>query len=188
MSSDLTQILESWRAGDPTALERLTPIVYDELHHLAERFLAGERPGHVLQPTALVNEAFLRLLEWQPNSWQNRAHFYGVSAQLMRRVLVEYARRQKTAKRGGAAIRVSLSELDHLAGPPSESTVDFESLDHALSELEALDRRQVHIVELRYFGGLSLEETAEALAVSVSTVRRDWLIARAWLHQRLSLA
>jgi RNA polymerase sigma factor (TIGR02999 family) len=187
LSAELTQILQAWRDGDPSALNRLTPIVYDELHHLAERFLAGERAGHLLQPTALVNEAFLRLLQWQPDSWHNRAHFFGVSAQLMRRVLVEYARRQKADKRGGGAIRVSLSEADHNPGQPTGPGVDFESLDEALTELESLDSRQVRIVELRYFGGLSLEETAEALDVSVSTVRREWQIARAWLYQRLSL-
>jgi RNA polymerase sigma factor (TIGR02999 family) len=182
---NLTQILESWRLGDPTALDRLTPLVYTELHGIAERYFATERPGHVLQPTALVNEAFLRLLEWQPNSWQNRAHFYGVSAQLMRRILVHHARQQKALKRGAGAIRVSLSDAD-LITPPNQNSVDFESLDQALTELESLSARQSQIVELRYFGGLSLDEAAAHLQISVSTIRRDWLIARAWLSQRLT--
>jgi RNA polymerase sigma factor (TIGR02999 family) len=182
--NNLTQILESWRAGNPEALNQLTPLVYNELHHLAEHFLAHERRNHILAPTALVNEAFLRLLEWQPDSWKNRTHFYGVSAQLMRRVLVHYARRQKAEKRGGQALQVTLSESDQ--PNPTSRTADLEALDQALTELEGLDPRQSKIVELRYFAGLTLEEAAHHLNVSVTTVRREWQIARAWLHQRLT--
>lgn len=182
--SNLTLLLESWRSGDPTALDQLTPLVYNELHHLAERFLAHERHNHILEPNALVNEAFLRLLEWQPDSWKNRTHFYGVSAQLMRRVLVHYARRQKTEKRGGQALRVSLSEAEQPHQP--NTTTDLEALDEALTQLETLSARQSQIVELRYFAGLTLEETATHLHLSESTVRREWQIARAWLHNKLS--
>ncbi len=183
--TNLTQILESWRAGDPDALNKLTPLVYNELHHLAEHFLAHERRNHILEPTALVNEAYLRLLQWQPDSWKNRTHFYGVFAQLMRRVLVHYARRQHTEKRGGHALQVTLSEADHLT-QRAETNVDLESLDEALTELESLDPRQSKIIELRYFAGLTLEEAASLMDLSVSTVRREWQIARAWLHQRLT--
>ncbi len=185
MSPNLTFLLESWRTGDPHALAQLAPVVHAELHHLAERFLAGERPNHILQPSALVNEAFLRLLSWQPDSWKSRTHFYGVSAQLMRRVLVEYARKRNTEKRGGQALRVSLSEAD-LASHPTNESADFEALDQALTELEALDPRQSQIVELRYFSGMTLEESAAHLDISESTVRREWQIARAWLHRRLA--
>jgi RNA polymerase sigma-70 factor, ECF subfamily len=181
----LTLLLESWRAGDPSALSQLTPIVYSELRHLAEHFLAQERPNHILEPSALVNEAFLRLLKWQPDSWKNRTHFYGVAAQLMRRVLVEYARRQRAEKRGGHALRISFSEADRRNLPDDESS-DLESLDEALVELEALDPRQSQIVELRYFSGMTLEETASHLQLSESTIRREWQIARAWLRRRLA--
>ncbi|HET9533243.1 MAG TPA: sigma-70 family RNA polymerase sigma factor [Blastocatellia bacterium] len=179
---NITQLLIAWNQGDQDALAELTPLVYKELHRLAHGYLAGERRGHVLQTTALVNEAFLRLIDWQQVEWQNRAHFFGVSATLMRHILVQFAREQQAAKRGGGAIRVSLSEA------VSESTrhnPDLVALDDALTELERLDRRQARIVELRFFGGLSLEETAEVMGVSISTVRRDWRMAQAWLHQQL---
>lgn len=183
---DLTLLLESWRAGNPSALEQLTPLVYNELHQIAARFLAGERPAHVLQPTALINEAFLRLLSWHPDSWKSRSHFYGVSAQLMRRVLVQYARHEKAEKRGGRALLITLSEAELPTAALPDTNVDLEALDQALTDLEALDPRQSKIVELRYFAGLTLEECAEQTNLSVSTVRREWNFARAWLLKRLS--
>src|SRR5262245_11426757 len=157
--------------------------MYRELHRLAHGYLAGERRGHVLQTTALVNEAFVRLVDWRQVEWQNRAHFFGVSATLMRHILVQFAREQQAAKRGGQAIQVSLSEAAHVG---ARHNPDLVKLDDALTALEKLDPRQSRIVELRFFGGLSLEEVAEVLRVSVSTVRRDWRMAQAWLHQQLS--
>jgi RNA polymerase sigma factor (TIGR02999 family) len=181
---NITQLLVAWNQGDQQALEQLTPLVYRELHRLAHSYLAGERHGHVLQTTALVNEAFVRLIEWQQVEWQDRAHFFGVSATLMRHILVQFAREQQAAKRGARGVRVSLSEatFDNTRHNP-----DLVRLDDALKALEKLDSRQVRIVELRFFGGLSLEETAEVLKVSVSTVRRDWRMAQAWLRQQLSV-
>ena len=183
-TSDITRILAAWREGDPEALARLTPLVYGELHRLAQVYLAGERPGHLLQPTALVNEAFLRLMEWQPDQWQSRAQFFGVSATLMRRILVQFARERQSQKRGGDALRVSLSEAAGVAAPPAGT--DLVALDAALDQLEKLDPRQARVIELRFFGGLSLEDTAAVLATSVSTVRRDFRMAQAWLHRQLS--
>ena len=182
-SPNITQLLTAWKGGDEDALAQLTPLVYGELHRLARGYLSAERSGHVLQPTALVNEAFVRLLDWQPDGWQNRAHFFGVSATLMRRILVQFARERQTAKRGGNGIQVSLSEA---AGIEARQDPDLLELDDALVELELLDPRHARIVELRFFGGLSLEEAAEVMQVSQSTVRRDWVVAKAWLHQQLS--
>lgn len=180
---NITQLLTAWREGDPDALAQLTPLVYGELHRLARAYLSAERSGHVLQPTALVNEAFVRLLQWQPDGWQNRAHFFGASATLMRRILVQFARERQAAKRGGNGLQVSLSEAAGIASPQDP---DLLALDDALVKLELLDPRHARIVELRFFGGLSLEEAAEVMQVSQSTVRRDWLVAKAWLHQQLS--
>jgi RNA polymerase sigma factor (TIGR02999 family) len=180
---NITQLLLAWNQGDQQALEQLTPLVYKELHRLAHAYLAGERRGHLLQTTALVNEAFVRLIDWRQVQWQNRAHFYGVAATLMRHILVEFARRQQAAKRGGEALRVSLSEA---TGAAIRQNPDLVLLDEALVRLEQLDARQARIVELRFFGGLSLEETAEVVDVSVSTVRRGWRMAQAWLYQQLS--
>ena len=180
---NITQLLVAWKQGDQDALAQLTPMVYRELHRLAHGYLAGERRGHVLQTTALVNEAFVRLIDWQNVEWQNRAHFFGVSATLMRHILVQFAREQQAAKRGGQAIQVSLSEATAISSPHS---LDMVALDDALTTLEKLDPRQARTVELRFFGGLSLEEAAEVLNVSISTVRRDWRMAQAWLHQQLS--
>ena len=180
---NITQLLVAWNQGDQDALAQLTPLVYRELHRLAHCYLAGERRGHVLQTTALVNEAFVRLIDWRQVEWQNRAHFFGVAATLMRHILVQFAREQQAAKRGGRANQVSLSEA---AAVNTRHNPDLVTLDDALTELEKLDRRQARIVELRFFGGLSLEETAEVVRVSVSTVRRDWRMAQAWLHQQLS--
>jgi len=179
----ITQLLVAWNQGDQDALAQLTPLVYQELHRLAHGYLAGERRGHVLQTTALVNEAFVRLIDWQQVKWQNRAHFFGVSATLMRHILVQFAREQRAAKRGGQAIQVSLSEA---AAVSTQHNPDLVALDDALLTLEKLDPRQARIVELRFFGGLSLEEAAEVVRVSISTVRRDWRMAQAWLRQQLS--
>ena len=179
----ITQLLVAWNQGDQQALDQLTPLVYRELHRLAHGYMAGERRGHVLQTTALVNEAFVRLVDWQQVEWQNRAHFFGVAATLMRHILVQFAREQQAAKRGGQAIKVSLSEAADLG---ARNNPDLVKLDDALTTLEKLDPRQARTVELRFFGGLSLEEAGEVLQVSLSTVRRDWRMAQAWLHQQLS--
>ncbi|MGH9309447.1 MAG: sigma-70 family RNA polymerase sigma factor [Vicinamibacterales bacterium] len=179
----MTQLLVAWSAGDEAALEALTPLVHQELHRLAARYMAGERPGHVLQATALVNEAYVRLVDWKEVRWQNRAHFFAMAAQIMRRVLVDVARTRNRAKRGKGQLHVSLSEAADLPAPRG---VDLVALDDALTGLEALDARQSRVVELRFFGGLSLEETAHVLGVSVATVRRDWSLARAWLYRELS--
>jgi RNA polymerase sigma factor (TIGR02999 family) len=180
---EITQLLIAWNNGDQAALERLTPLVHGELHRLAKRYMAGERKGHILQTTALVNEAYLRLIDWRTVEWQNRAHFFGLAAQIMRRILVDFARAHQSEKRGGDEIRVSLSEA---ANVPSERSPDLVALDDALRSLEKLDRRQARVVELRFFAGLSMEETAEALKVSLSTVRRDWGLAEAWLFRELN--
>jgi RNA polymerase sigma factor (TIGR02999 family) len=184
-TSNITQLLIAWGNGDQAALEALAPCIQQELHRLASHYMAGERPGHLLQATALVNEAYLRLVDWQQVEWNNRAHFFGVAAQMMRRVLVDFARSRRRAKRGGQALEVSLSEAIDAA---QTAQVDVLALDDALKRLEELDPRQSRVIELRFFGGLSLEETAEALCVSVGTVRRDWSLARAWLFRELSRA
>src|SRR5215470_7385066 len=182
-TQEITQLLVAWNNGDAAALEQLTPLVQAELHRLAKRYMAGERPGHILQTTALVNEAFMRLIDWQNVEWRNRAHFFGLSARIMRSVLVDFARARHREKRGGAAIQVSLSEVANIA---QERSADLVALDDALQSLEKLDPRQARVVELRFFAGLSLEETAEALKVSLSTVRRDWSLAEAWLFRELN--
>jgi RNA polymerase sigma factor (TIGR02999 family) len=182
-AQEITQLLVAWGNGDSVALETLAPFVQQELHRIAARYIAGERPGHVLQATALVNEAFLRLIDWKNVQWNSRAHFFGMAAQMMRRILVDFARARHREKRGGAAIQVSLSQaLD----TPNEPGVEIVALDDALKDLERLDARQSRVVELRFFGGLGLEETAEVLNVSVGTVRRDWSLAQAWLYRELS--
>ena len=181
----ITQLLSLWREGDQSALEELTPLVYAELRRLAQHYVSGEQRGHILQPTALVNEAFLRLMEWQPDQWQNRAHFFGVSAGMMRRVLVQLARERATSKRGGEAIQVSLSDAIG-SGAGTRLDDDLAALDVELTNLEALAPRQARIVELRFFSGLTFEEVAVVMDVSLSTVRREWRIARAWLRERLS--
>lgn len=183
--SDITRILTAWRQGDPEALSHLTPLVYAELHTQARNYLSRERPGHILQPSALVNEAFLRLIEWQPEQWQDRAHFFCVSATLMRRILVQSARETQTAKRGNGAVRISLSEAAELAATQPRDA-DLLALDAALDTLETLSPRQARIIELRFFAGLSLDDTALVLDTSVSTVRRDFRMAQTWLFQQLS--
>jgi RNA polymerase sigma factor (TIGR02999 family) len=182
-SSNVTQLLVSWSKGDQAALAALTPLVHQELHRLAARCMAGERAGHILQPTALVNEAYLRLVDWKDARWQNRAHFFGVASQIMRRVLVDVARTRDRAKRGGGQVHVSLSEAADVSAGPN---VDLVALDEALKTLETLNARQSRVIELRFFGGLSLEEAAHVLDVSVGTVRRDWSLAQAWLFRELN--
>ena len=180
--ANVTQLLVSWSKGDRAALEALAPVIEQELHRVAARFMDHERPGHILQPTALVNEAFLRLVDWKEARWQNRAHFFGVAAQIMRRVLVDAARTRDRAKRGRGQVHVSLSEAVAVSTEPD---LDVVALDDALKALEALSPRQSRVIELRFFGGLSLEETAHVLDVSVGTVRRDWSLAQAWLYREL---
>jgi RNA polymerase sigma-70 factor, ECF subfamily len=180
--SNITQLLIAWGNGDQGAMENLAPVVYRELHRLAGRYMRRERAGHLLQTTALVNEAYIRLVDWKTVRWQNRAHFLGMAAQIMRRILVDFARTQNRDKRGGGAFQVSLYDM---AQPSSGRSADVVALDQALKALASLDPRQSNVVELRFFGGLSLEETAEVLKVSIGTVRRDWSLAKAWLFREL---
>jgi RNA polymerase sigma factor (TIGR02999 family) len=182
MSQEITGLLLAWNEGDQEALDRLMPLVHDELHLLAHRYMAGERLGHPLQTTALVNEAYLRLIDSSRVRWQNRAHFFAVSAQLMRRILVDVARARKKLKRGGDAIQVSLDEAMVISDEPA---ADLVALDDALTTLAAFDERKSKVVELRFFGGLTVEETAEVLKVSVMTVMRDWALAKIWLVREL---
>jgi RNA polymerase sigma factor (TIGR02999 family) len=178
---DITELLLAWSDGNQDALDKLTPLVYGELHRLAHHYMAGERTGHTLQSTALVNEAYLRLVQTNRMQWRNRAHFFAVSAQLMRRILVDFARSRQRAKRGGKAPVVSLDD----APLPVEECAELVALDDALSALAAIDPRKAQMVELRFFGGLSVEETTEVLKVSVETVARDWRLAKAWLRRQL---
>jgi RNA polymerase sigma-70 factor, ECF subfamily len=181
-SLDVTRLLARWKDGDEAALQQLLPIVHEELRRLARRQMAGERPGHTLQPTALVNEAYLRLIDLKQMQWQDRAHFFAMAARLMRRILVDFARSRGYQKRGGGAQQVSFTQaLDVAEGQPT----DVVALDDALEELAQVDERKSRVVELRFFGGLSLEETAEALNVSRETVKRDWTFAKMWLLRHL---
>ena len=179
---DISKLLRAWSDGDQSALERLTPIVYNELHRLARRYMRRERPGHSLQTTALVNEAYMRLVDYKRMQWQNRAHFFAVSSQLMRRILVEHARR-RNLKRGGGVQHVSLEEA---AVVGSDQDADLVALDHAMNALAQIDPRKVQVVEMRFFGGLGVEETAEVLKVSPVTVKRDWRGAKAWLYREMT--
>ena len=179
---DISTLLRAWSDGDRNALERLTPIVYDELHRLARRYMRRERPGQTLQTTDLVNEAYMRLVDYERMQWQNRAHFFAVSAQLMRRILVEHARRHNL-KRGGGVQHLSLEEASLVGG---DQDADLVALDDAMNGLARIDARKVQVVEMRFFGGLSVEETAEVLKVSPVTVKRDWRAARAWLYRELT--
>jgi RNA polymerase sigma-70 factor, ECF subfamily len=181
-SPHVTELLLAWRGGDPSALDRLIPIVHDELHRIARACLAGERPNHSLQATALVNEAYLRLIETQHVNWQNRAHFLAMAARLMRRVLVDFARSKQYQKRGGGCVRVTLVETIDLSDEPGR---DLVALDDALEALAKVDERKSRVIELRFFGGLSVKDTAEALQVSPETVMRDWKLAKAWLLRQL---
>lgn len=181
--TEITEILICWCEGDQAALERLIPLVEDKLHELAHYYMSRENPSHLLQTTALVNEAFLRLIDQNRVRWQNRAHFFGISAQIMRRILLNYARDQKRAKRGGGAMQVTLSEAEGISTDRSDELI---ALDEALNRLALIDKRKSRIVELRYFGGLSIEETAEVLQISPITVIRDWNLAKAWLARELT--
>src|SRR5882672_7877981 len=179
----ITQLLIRWNNGDQAALEKLMPLVYSELRRLASNYLRKERQGHTLQPTALVNEAYLKLVDQRSARWQNRAQFYGVAAQLMRRILVDHARQHQAAKRGGSKQqRLSITSAERLVKQPE---LDLLALHEALEELATLDPQQERIVELRFFGGLSIEETAEVLGIGHATVERDWKMARAWLRRKL---
>ena len=182
--ADPSILLRAWSEGDQTALRKLTPIVYAELRRLARRSLRGEHPGHSLQTTALVNEAYVRLVDYKRMQWQDRAHFFAVSAQLMRRILVEHARR-RNLKRGAGIPHVSLEEAAVVRASP-DTEAAFIALDHAMNELARLDPRKVQVVEMRFFGGLSVEETALVLKVSTITVKRDWKAAKLWLYRQLT--
>jgi RNA polymerase sigma factor (TIGR02999 family) len=176
-------LLLDWNNGDRRALDEMLPLVYDELRRVAARYLQRERPGHTLQGTALVHEAYLRLIDQTQVKWQNRAHFLGVAAQMIRRILVDHARAKYSAKRGGRAVTLAVDDAIGARGPRA---ADLVRLDDCLNELAQIDSRQARIVELRYFTGLSIEETAEALGISPATVRRDWTVARAWLFRAMA--
>lgn len=179
---EVSGLLQAWSQGDREALKKLTPIVYEELHRLARHYMRGERSGHSLQTTALVNEAYIRLTDYKRMRWENRAHFFAVSAQLMRRILVDHARRHNL-KRGGGVQHVLLEDTAVIGGERDE---DIVALDDALQALARIDSRKAQVVELRFFGGLSVEETAEVLRVSAVTVMRDWSTAKAWLYRELT--
>ena len=181
-SASVSQLLADWAAQDPTARDRLVPIVYDELRRLAHYYMHGERAGHTLQTTALVNEVYLRLAGIKGLQWRDRAHFFAMAGTLMRRVLVDYARRRSRDKRGGGMSVTSLDDHAVISAP----SVDILALDEALEQLAEVDPQQCRVVELRFFGGLSVEETAEALGISPATVKRDWTTAKAWLHHELT--
>jgi RNA polymerase sigma factor (TIGR02999 family) len=183
VKDDITGLLQLWRNGDHEAFDRLVPLVYDQLYRMALGYLAGERATVSLQATALLNEVCLRLLGWNQAQWQNRGHFFGVSAQMMRRVLVDIARRRRAERRGGAhAVRIPIDDI----AIPAVSQPDLLDIDAALDRLAAEDPRKARVVELRFFGGLSVDETAEALQISVRTVHKDWAFARAWLYRALA--
>ncbi|HLH52742.1 MAG TPA: sigma-70 family RNA polymerase sigma factor [Verrucomicrobiae bacterium] len=181
-SARVSELLRNWGKGDERAREALIPLVYNELRRLARRHLRGERPDHTLQSAALVNEAYLRLIQRQQPQWENRAHFFGVAAQVMRHILVDHARNRRAAKRGAGAPRLELTPDIAL---PREREIDVVALDDALNQLAALDSQQSRVVELRFFGGLSIEETALVLGISPATVKREWATARAWLHREI---
>jgi len=182
-TQNITQLLERWGNGNKEVLDELLPIVYDELRRQAARYLRRERIGHTLQTTALIHEAYIRLVDQRNVRWQNRAHFFGIASQLMRRILVDHARTKKRAKRGGSDIRVSLTDI---AASTKAEDLDVIALDEALNRLSTIDQQQARIVELRFFSGLTVEETAEVLSISPATVKRDWSMAKAWLHREIS--
>ena len=183
-SEDVTTLLVRWSGGDQGALEELTPLVYDELRRLAGRYMRRERPGHTLESTALVHEAYIRLVD-QKVQWQNRSHFFAIAAQLVRRILVDHARTRDRVKRGAGALKLS---LDEALDVPGQRDLELVALDDALNGLAVIDSQQARIVELRFFAGLSIEETAEAVGVSPATVKRDWVMAKAWLAREMSRA
>lgn len=180
--TDVTRLLVDWGGGNQRALEQLTPLVYSELRRLADRHLRRERPGHTLQATALVHEAWMKLIDQKNVQWQNRAHFFGIAAQIIRRILVDYARTRHASKRGAYAPKLS---LDEALAVPQKRDVDLVALDDALDGLSKFDPQQGRIVELRFFAGLSIEETAEVLRISAATVKRDWVAAKAWLYREM---
>jgi RNA polymerase sigma factor (TIGR02999 family) len=182
LPENITQLLNQWSDGDERALDRLTPLVYEELRQQAARYLRRERPGHTMQTTALINEAYLRLIDAKEVRWQGRAHFFAIAANLMRRILVDHARQRNAAKRGGSPVHVT---LDRIVATAKQSNIDVLAIDEALTKLAAIDRQQAQIVELRFFSGLSVEETAAALGISPRTVKRDWSVARAWLRREI---
>jgi len=182
-SDNVTRLLLEWGDGNQQALEALVPLIYKELRNLAHNFLYRERPGHTLQTTALVHEAYLKLIDQNDARWQNRAHFFAIAAQAMRRILIDSARKHAAAKRGGPQEELSLDEVADIALEPDSNLL---KLDEALNQLAKIDPRQSRIVELRYFGGLTIEETAEVISVSPATVKREWMMARAWLHQEIT--
>lgn len=181
--NQVTQLLLDWGNGDKAALDKLVPVVYQELRRLAAYYMRRERPGHTLQTSALVNEAYMRLVDYSQMRWQSRAHFFAVAAQAMRRILVEHARKRHFAKRGGGAVKVS---FDEAAIVSQDQAADLVALDDALTSLEAMDERKARIVELRYIGGLNIEETAEVLGISPATVQREWRAAKAWLYREIN--
>ena len=183
MSHELTQLLEAWSDGKEEALEQLAPLVHAELYRLAKRYMSRERPDHLLQTSALINEAYVRLIDWKAVRWQNRAHFFGVAAQIMRRILVDFARRRPRVDRDQEAVRMALDDAMMIT---TERDPDLLALDDALKSLAEIDERKSRIVELRYFGGLSVEETAEVMKMSAITVIREWNKAKAWLYRELS--
>ena len=180
---EITQLLAKWREGNQSALDELYPLLYDEMHRLARRYMSRERKGHTLQTTALINEAYVRLVDQKNVPWANRSHFFAISAQIMRRILIDHARRHQYAKRGGGARQVSLEEAATVVPDQSEELL---RLDEALKSLAEMDPRRSQVVELRYFGGLNNEEIAGVLHISENTVTRDWNMARAWLYQQLT--
>ena len=182
MTHEVTQLLVAWGDGDQSALDQLMRLVYDELHRMAHRYMAQERPEHTLQTSALVNEAYVRLIDQRKVHWQNRAQFFGIAATSMRRILVGYARSRKRVKRGAGAFQISLDEAAILS---QERAADMVALDEALDNLAAVDQRKSQVVELRFFGGLSIDETAEVLRVSPGTIMRDWTLAKAWLKREM---
>lgn len=183
---NVTELLLSWGQGDTAALDRLVPLLYDDLRRVARGHLRREGPGHTLQPTALVHEVFLRLVDVDRMTVKSRTHFFALSARLMRQILVDHARRRQAGKRGGGATVIGLNEAAGAAAPASSSSVDVLALDEALDALSSFDDRQCRVVELRFFAGLNIPEAADALGVSTATVEREWAMAKAWLHQRLS--
>ena len=180
---EVTQLLKAWTAGDDQALEKVTPLVYEQLHRAARHHMAGQRSGHILQTTALVNEVYVQLVDCRQMNWQDRAHFFAMSAQLMRRILIDFARSRGSKKRGAGALHISLDEAPSVCQEPDP---DLLALDDALKALAVIDERESKVVELRFFGGLSIKETAEVLKVSVETVQRDWRLAKIWLLRELS--
>ncbi len=183
-SPEITRMLQEWSGGNHDALDALLPLVYTELHRQASRYLRRERAGHTLQTTALIHEAYVKLIDQRTVDWQNRAHFFGIAAQAMRRILVDYARRRHRAKRGGTGEDLPLEEAAFVVS--EERSVDLVALDEALERLAVFDERQARIVELRYFSGLSIEETAEVLRISPATVKSDWNVAKAWLRHEIT--